>query len=175
METLREKLIIHLKGLESQNNAEVMKSIQALREEGTEEAIPFLVQTMVNNPVEDIKNEIAHLLFDLKNVQALPPLIAEIINPSNLEYQHILVSACWESGLDCTGYLNFFVELALSSNYLVAFECLTVIENMSGPFDTADLERLIEKTKSAADEDSDRFDLLNSLWEVLVDFKAGEE
>ncbi|HET6244090.1 MAG: HEAT repeat domain-containing protein [Bacteroidetes bacterium] len=175
METLNKKTQIHVKALESANNADVLKSIQALRLNGTEEAIPFLVQTLVNNPDEDIKNEITHLLFDLKNIKALPALVMEIINPANLEFQHILISACWESGMDCSKYLNFFVELAINSNYCVAFECLTVIENMVGPFNVPKMDELIEKTKNAADEDPSRFDLLNSLWEVLVDIKASGE
>ncbi|MDQ3191653.1 MAG: hypothetical protein M3Q58_08670 [Bacteroidota bacterium] len=175
METLKKKTIIQLRGLESVNNAEVLKSIQALREDGTEEAIPFLVKTFVNNPNEEIKNEVVHLLFDLKNVKALPALLVEIINPDNLEFQHILVSACWESGMDCSSYLKFFIELAISSNYLVTFECLTVIENMPGPFNNSELGIFIEKVKNAADEDPSRFDILNSLWEVLIDFKASGE
>jgi HEAT repeat protein len=166
------KILIHLKGLESTDNAEILKAVKNIREEGTEDAIPFLVKTLVNNPDEDIKNEVAHVLNDLKNPKALPALIMAIMNPENQEYKQTLVAACWESGLNCTPFLREFVDIAINSDYMVTIECLTVIENMIGPFDTEELEHCIEKVKYASDEDPDRFDLLNQLWEVLVDFRT---
>jgi hypothetical protein len=164
-------ILNHLRGLESSSNAEVLKAIKNIREEGTEDAIPFLVKTLVTNPDEDIKNEVAHLLFDLKNEKALPGLIMSILNPENQEYKQTLVAACWESGLNCTPFLRDFVDIAISSDYMVTIECLTVIENMIGPFNAEELEQCIEKVKYASDEDPDRFDLLNQIWEVLVDFR----
>jgi HEAT repeat protein len=172
MENLKGKFVEHLKGLESANNAEILKAIRAIREDGNENAIPFLVKTLVNNPDEDIKNEVAHVLFDLKNQRALPGLIIAIMNPENREYQHTLVAACWESGLNCTPFLSEFTEIAIHSDYLVTLESLTVIENMTGPFNQEELNKCIEKVRNAADEFPERFELLNGLWEVLVDFKA---
>ena len=164
-----------LKNLESRNKAEVITSIDMLRKEGNESAIPFLVSTLVNNPDEGVKNAVSALLFDLKEEKALPALIIAIIDPVNKEYQQLLVSACWESGLNCRPYLKFFAELAIISDYFVAIECLTVIENMVGPFDEKELEAAITMVKEGADNDEEKFDLLNSIWEVLVDFKAIDE
>jgi hypothetical protein len=176
METTQNKissaLLAQLKNLEFGNNAEVLTAIKTIRSEGNENAIPFLVKTLVTNPDPDIKNEISNLLFDLKNEKALPPLIMAILNPENKEYRRILISACWESGLNCSPYLKIFVEMAVASDYLETIECLTVIENMIGPFSLKDLEESMNIAKDAADEDELRFDLLNSIWEVLVDFRA---
>ncbi|MBA3899606.1 MAG: hypothetical protein H0X62_05235 [Bacteroidetes bacterium] len=170
-----EKLISQLKNLENGNNAEVLTAIKIIRDEGNEAAIPFLVKTLVKNPDQDIKNEISYLLFDLKNEKALPPLILAIHNPENKEYRRLLISACWESGLNCSPYLKIFVHMAVASDYLETIECLTVIENMIGPFNPGDLDESIIIARDAADEDEARFDLLNSIWEVLVDLKAESE
>jgi HEAT repeat protein len=169
--TSRTKIIPHIKALESDKNAEVMRAVQALRDSGTEEAIPFLVHTLVHHPSEEIKNEIGHLLFDLKNEKALPGLILAIQNPENKEYKSLLISACWESGLNCTPFLKEFVDIAINSDYHETIESLTVIENMIGPFNAEDLEESISIVRNAADDDDVRFPLLNSLWEVLVDFR----
>lgn len=161
--------------LESGNNAEILKTIERLRSDGSATSIPYLVDVLVNNPSEDVKNAVAAYLFDLKEKSALPALIRAIQDPRNREYQQLLVSACWESGLDCTPYLDFFIDLAIIADYMVCLECLTVIENMPGPFDPATLDMTISKIKNAADEDNEgKFDLLNSLWEVLVDFRHPE-
>lgn len=170
-EKISKKLLVHLKNLESGSNAEVLASIRTIRDEGNENAIPFLVKTLVTNPSEDIKNEISNLLFDLKNEKALPALIMAILNPENKEYKRLLISACWESGLDCSPYLKAFVEMAVDADYLETIECLTVIENMKGPFNQEALEESIKIALDAADEDPSRFELLNSIWEILVDFR----
>ena len=130
------------------------------------------MKALVSNPSEEIKNAVSNLLFDLKEEKALPALIVAIIEPSNRSYQQVLVSACWESGLNCTPYVKFFAELAVLSDYFVALECLTVIENMVGPFDETQLTEAISMAKEGADNDEEKFDLLNSIWEVLVDYKA---
>lgn len=161
--------------LETGNNAEILKTIEVLRSEGNETSIPVLVDVLVKNRNEDVKNAIANYLFDLKSERALPSLIRAIQDPDNIEYQQLLVSACWESGLNCSSYLGFFVDLAIIADYMVCLECLTVIENMPGPFDEAQLGSAISKIKEATDEDNEgKFDLLNSLWEVLVDFRHAE-
>jgi hypothetical protein len=165
----------YYKYLESGSDTEVLQTIESLRVEGNEHSIPFLVKTLVTRNNEEIKNAVANLLFELKNENALPALIASILNPENKEYKSILISACWESGLNCSSYLSFFVDLAIQSDYLECIECLTVIENMPGPFDDALLIECAERAKNAADEDEGKFELLQSLWEVLVDFRGKEE
>ena len=46
---------------------------------------------------------------------------------------------------------------------------------MVGPFNEKELEAAINMVKEGADNDEEKFDLLNSIWEVLVDFKAIDE
>jgi hypothetical protein len=159
--------------LESQDAKNVIAAIEKLREAGDESVILSVIKILVNHPLEDVKNAASHFLFDLKNPRVLPTIIAAIQNPENIEYQRILVSACWESSINCSAYLPFFVDLAIISDYIVCLECLTVIENMEGPFDKKELEQAIEKVKNATDDDEEgKYELLNSIWEVLIDFKA---
>ncbi len=162
-----------IKELESDNAKTIIAAIEKLREIGDETVIPHIIQLLVKHPLEDVKNAASHFLFDLKDPKVLPTLISEIQNPDNKEFQRILVSACWESSINCSAYLPFFVDLAIISDYMVCLECLTVIENMVGPFDLQELNDAIEKVKNATDEDEEgKYDLLNSIWEVLVDIRA---
>jgi len=161
-----------IKNLSSKNDIEVLDAIEKLRINGNENAIPFLIELLKNNKSEEVKNDVANLLFELKNEKALPILIKEFNKPENLEYQRLLVSACWESGLDCTPYLFHFIELAIKSDYMVCLECLTVIENLKGPFNPEILDKTISLMRIAADNNEDgKFELLHCIWEVLVDFK----
>jgi hypothetical protein len=47
----------------------------------------------------------------------------------------MLVASCWQNKLDFTPFLPDFVALATEGDFFEAFECLTVIENMEGPFE----------------------------------------
>jgi len=162
-----------LDNLQANDTKTILKAIKKLRDIGDETVIPYIVKVLVKNPTEEVKNAAAHFLFDLKDPKVLPVLINEIQNPENKEYQRILVSACWESSINCSAYLPFFIDLAIISDYLICLECLTVIENMEGPFELKELNEAIEKVKNAADEDEEgKFELLNSIWEVLVDKRA---
>lgn len=173
MKPLQKVIQETIKDLESENSKTVIAAIEKLREIGDESVIAPIVKTLVSHPLDEVKNAASHFLFDLKDAKVLPALIREIQNPDNKEYQRILVSACWESSINCSAYLPFFVDLAIISDYMVCLECLTVIENMQGPFDLDELNAAIEKIKNATDEDEEgKYDLLNSIWEVLVDFRG---
>ena len=51
----------------------------------------------------------------------------------------LVLSAIWNSKLPFDAHLPFFVMLASQGDYLEALDCLTIIENMSGPFDESQL------------------------------------
>jgi hypothetical protein len=59
----------------------------------------------------------------------------------------MLISSCWQSGLDYSEYLDDLVDIFLASDFPVALECLTVIEESTGNAGNArkkDLIRYIE-------------------------------
>ena len=41
----------------------------------------------------------------------------------------------WNSKLDYSSFLADFVEVAIEGNFIIALECLTVLENLEGPFE----------------------------------------
>jgi hypothetical protein len=41
----------------------------------------------------------------------------------------MLISSCWQSGLDYSGYSSDFANLFLASDYMTAIECFTVLES----------------------------------------------
>lgn len=159
----------------SAEEKELLNIIDTIRKTGNLKAIPLLFKMMVSTENDEIQNEISHLIFDIKDTRIIPHLFEAIENPALINFQRVLVSACWESGINYSMHLKFFVNLAAKSDYLTCLECVTVIENMEGPFDEQELTECIEFTKNAADAEEGKFELLHSLWEVLVDFKTPEE
>lgn len=60
-----------------------------------------------------------------------------------------LISIYWEIGLDCTADFLFFVKQACEGDYMIAMECLTVIETIENKVPDTDLktaQELLAKT-----------------------------
>ena|SRR6218665_1337807 len=135
-----------------------------------ESKISTLISLLTDPANKDVREE---ALITLKKEKGGELLLAAIASPKANENRHLLVAACWESEINFSKYLPFFVLLATDDNYLIALEAITVIENMEGPFEpahiTEGIKRLREKQKSTA---SERVVLLNDLAVTLEGFSG---
>jgi len=66
-------------------------------------------------------------------------MIQVLYDPANLAIRQEVLSTIWNSRLDYSSNLAEFVEIAIEGDYLEALECLTIIENLEGPFEESDI------------------------------------
>jgi hypothetical protein len=78
-------------------------------------------------------------LSDVKDTDAIEAFVTYLAEETNPEQRKLVLSAIWNSKLPFDEHLPFFVMLASQGDYLEALDCLTIIENMSGPFDESQL------------------------------------
>jgi len=80
-----------------------------------------------------------------------------------------LVAACWESNIDCTRFLSFFVLIVIQESFEVALEALTVIEQITGEVTPEKATELIAKVKAgyAAQAETPKAALLLDCVELL--------
>lgn len=135
--------------LYSPNEPIVLKAIEELREHGNEKTLESLIQLLCATSSELIRIELIKYLNELKSDKALPPLIEAIANPKYHVFQVELIAAIWESGLDASDYLEFFIDLIIEQDYLVGIEAITVIENILAAIEKTVAERNIVKIESA--------------------------
>lgn len=122
--------------------------------------------SLITDPVNKPFKEVA--LLELKKEKGGELLLAAIASPKAKSNRHILVAACWESEINYSKYLSFFILLSLDTDYLVSLEAITVIENMEGPFDTKQVKDAIIKVKAHQKTiSSERAILLNDLIVIL--------
>lgn len=163
-----------ISNLESADHELVLNTIKKLRESGNSAYLPKLIGLLHESGNNEIKKEIGKLLAELKHRDAIPVLIEAIQNKNYSKNRQLLVSACWENGLDYSNHLSLFVDLVIEGNFMVAFEAYTVIINMSGkiPSDIADKES--HKIKRAFPEaDENKKQLLHDLLHFLPVFEQG--
>jgi hypothetical protein len=115
--------------LSKDNSLLITEAIGLLREEQPfEGAISLLITCYDKTQDETIRKAIEGFLNDLKDQSASSEIINEIKKPWKIETINMLVSSCWQSGLNYSAYSTEMAETFLKGNYITAFECLTVIE-----------------------------------------------
>ena len=65
---------------------------------------------------------------DLKDQTACEEVIKEIRKQWKADTISMLVSSCWQSGLNYSDYSLDLAKVFLKGDYVTAIECLTVIE-----------------------------------------------
>jgi len=76
-----------------------------------------------------IRKTIAGFMNDLKDQSACKEVIEEIRKDWKSDTISMLVSSCWQSGLNYSEYSIDLARVFLKGDYVTAIECLTVIED----------------------------------------------
>ncbi len=126
-----------------------------------EDKLTALISLLTDQSNKDVREE---ALVTLKKNKGEELLLTAIASPKSDGKKHLLVAACWESEINLSKYLPFFILLAISDDYLVSLEAITTIENMEGPFDATQLKNGIKKVKEKQKAiSSEKAVLLNDL------------
>jgi len=91
-------------------------------------AIGLLTECYDNSENIPLRKSIEGFMNDLKDQAATEEIINEVRKPWKDDTISMLISSCWQSGLNYSDYLFDFVEVFLKGDYVTAIECLTVIE-----------------------------------------------
>lgn len=131
----QKKLKILLDDINSNDEKKIIAAIKALKMNGDESVIRPLVQMWNNNTFQSVQNELTVFFNDLKS-NSSASILMEIINDEHYNKVRLpLLSSIWNSSVDYSEYLEDFVRLAIHNDFMIALECLTIIENLEGPFE----------------------------------------
>jgi hypothetical protein len=115
--------------LRNDNNIIISEAIGFLREEQPfEGAIGILTSFYNGSDDKSIRKAIEGFMNDLKDQSVTVEVINEIRKPWKAVTTCMLVSSCWQSGLDYSEYTTDLTEVFIRGDYVTAIECLTVIE-----------------------------------------------
>lgn len=107
----------------------IAEKIEELRlEKPFEGAIGLLTAHYDKAEDRAVRNSIAGFLYDLKDQSVCSEVINEIGKPWKPDTISMLVSSCWQSGLNYSEYSMELAKTFITSDYVTAIECLTVIE-----------------------------------------------
>jgi hypothetical protein len=115
--------------LKKNNTLLIIKAIDSLRIEKPFEGVVGLLTAFYDQSDEfTVRKTISGFLNDLKDQSVCAEIIKEIRKKWKADTISMLVSSCWQSGLDYSDYSLDLVKIFLKGDYVTAIECLTVIE-----------------------------------------------
>lgn len=115
--------------------AKISNALKSLQVNGDVTVIRPIVDLLKTELTHQLEFEVLEFLGDLKATNTLPEIIAIIKDENYLSQRQQVLSTIWNSTLDYSDYIAEFVEIACEGNFMEALECLTIIENLEGPFE----------------------------------------
>ncbi|MEO6903941.1 MAG: hypothetical protein ABI315_12450 [Bacteroidia bacterium] len=150
----------------------IIGSEEEKKAEPNEDKISTLVSLLTDPSNKVVKEQ---TLITLKKEKAGEVLLLAIAKPSTKTVRNLLVAACWESEINFSKYIPFFILLALDTDYLVSLEAITTIENMEGPFVKEDIKAAIKKVKEHQKKiNTEQTVLLNDLIVTLENYLSAK-
>lgn len=117
------------KNLESGNKETIISTLKYISTDGNKEILPIVIKLLHQTQNTLIRDEIIKILEHLKDQNSVPALVNAIEDKNYIDELSILVPACWKNGLNFEDYIETFVDVFIQSEFQLAFDAFTVIDN----------------------------------------------
>lgn len=138
-DTKKDKLKKILEDLRSDDSKKVSKAIKSLEAHGNVSFIKPLAEKLLSGASEKNQAEIIELLSSLKDSSVTADIMDVIEEERFRPIRQTILSTIWNTKVDFSGYIDEFVEIAVKGDFMETLDCLTIIENMEGPFMEEDI------------------------------------
>ncbi|MFT4544512.1 MAG: HEAT repeat protein [Bacteroidia bacterium] len=158
-----------IKDLKSNDETVALKAIEKVKKGGDVSYMTELLDALTATTEAGIESSISQLLFDLKDKEAIEELVNQLVNPAYDDIRVIMLSACWQSGIDTSHRLPDFVTVVSTGSYMECLEVLTIIENWEdfSNQETLDLELLRLRSLLSESDKPENDEMVFSIIEVL--------
>lgn len=137
--TKQEQLQQWLQQLTQKEDGVFKTALDQLSEKGDISVVEPMANVLFTTEDRARKHLLTEFFANIEKEAAKGELMRVIEELENPTHQAELLNTIWNSRMDYSEYLSDFVELAIDGNLEIAIECHTIIENMDGPFDEADI------------------------------------
>jgi hypothetical protein len=118
-----------IKKLRSENSSIIIDTLKYIIKEGNKDILKEVIDLLNKTDETVIRNEAINIIENLKDQDSVPIIIDAIENSDYKNIIVILVASCWKNGLNFNQYITSFTEIFIQSEFLLAFEAFTVIDN----------------------------------------------
>lgn len=161
------------------NEVKITAALKALQINGDSSVLSSLADLLLTDLSAKNRQETLEFLSTLNDSSTIDGMIELIREQKYLPIRQELLSTMWNNKLDYSYFLPEFVEIAVDGNFMEALECLTIIENLDGPFEE---RHILESQLHLKDylEDTDPKDpqkaqIMSEIALILKDFDRMDE
>ena len=158
--------------------AKVTAALDALQVSGKDSIVEPLIRAIKLQTDEENIAEIIEFLSSLKSTSASKEVMACLKNPELADLKIQILSTIWNSPLDYSEYLAEFVHLAVRGDFSTILECLTILENLNGPFEEADIlesQLLLKAYYEGNARDAQKDPLMDEIALLVKDFDRRQD
>ncbi len=174
---MTKKLKQLITNLYAKDEKKVLQTIALLEAEGRAEILSPVCELYLETKNTKVKDKLIEFLSNLSDSSATEVMIGIIRDEKFLGIRQVLLNSMWQSKLDYTPFLADFVAIASEGSFLESFECLTIIENLKGPFQEGQtLEAqlyLKEYLETEKGKDEKRDEIISDIAVMIKDFDRG--
>lgn len=154
MQQKKVKLTEAMKQFEQGSPTEGLTALKVMEQQGDISILPILFNKL-RACDQVLEKAILGFLADIQKPEAVQVMVNFLGEDKDAVLRQKLLTTIWNSKLSYDHHLPFFVMLASTGDFMQALECLTIIENMQGPFEEHQLleaqlllKEYVEETKS---------------------------
>ena len=129
-----QKLLKILTDLNSEDAKKISKAVKSLEAHGDSRVIKPLVKRLLKGVEGKNEKEIIELLSSLKDTSTVVEIMDVLGDKEFLPIRQKVLTTIWNTKVDFSDYIDEFVEIAVEGDFMEALDCLTIIENLEGPF-----------------------------------------
>ncbi len=129
------KVQLLISEIQSKDEKKIVKALQGLKVHGSAKIIAPLIETWNSGISESLEQTIIEFIGDLKQSNTSDPIMECINNKAYVSIRQKLLSTIWNSKVDYSEYFVDFVRIAVEGDFMEGVECLTILENLEGPFE----------------------------------------
>lgn len=123
---------------------EIAERIRLLRsEEPFAGALKLLAQHYDTTDNQHIRHTISDLFNDLKEKSARAEVIESVTSVTKQDTRAMLISSCWQSGLDYSEFAMPLAEQFVSGDYMTSLECFTVLDTCTDTISDSDRAEVV--------------------------------
>ncbi|MCB0761300.1 MAG: hypothetical protein KDC12_07215 [Flavobacteriales bacterium] len=155
----------------------VAKALNKADDIGNFTLVRPLVELWFSTPQDSIKTKVAKMLNELKISQADQELMACALDERYVSVRKDILSFVWNSGGSPDSYIIDLCAIAMNGSFEEAFECLTIVENLTAPLDDVKLTEATLQVREflSGNPEKSRKAIVLSLYEVLKGLAELEE
>jgi hypothetical protein len=154
----QEKQKTLLQDLRDNSISKTKAALEALQTLGEASILRDIILSInINEQYSEKNNLIIEFLSSLKDTTCREEIINILEDSSMQQYRQIVLSTIWNSPIDYSEYIDLFVKIACEGDLIEVLDCLTIIENMEGPFEE---EQIMEAKLIIANYTDNKQDIL---------------